>query len=146
MCILIGYDLDGCIGEYIEFSTIKGSKFFYKYFPKLFLKYVRGRMKVVWRPEGEFVIVTARNEDFRKVTEKWLKKNGIKYVHLYMYPGLYNDKTVLMTEWKSYIINKYELAEYYDDDIRYLDKIRENNKDIELIHIERNKGRGVRVR
>ena len=141
-----GFDLDGVIAEYIEFSSIRGSKFFFKFFPKTFLKYLRRNMKVVWKPKGEFVIVTARNEDFRDITEKWLKDNGIKYIYLYMFPGDYNAPIPYMTAWKSYIINKYQLTEYSDDDLRFLNKIRENNKDIELIHIERNKGKGVRIR
>lgn len=61
--------------------------------------------KVLIRPEQPlFAIVTARLTKYRELTEKWLKRNGIRYRHLVMSPyrnGYERMKNKGFGEWKA---------------------------------------------
>lgn len=64
---------------------------------------VREEVKEIISPLDDLIIVTARPEFLRDMTEKWLSDNGIKYRELLMYEGK------SLEEWKNLDPEEFEL-------------------------------------
>lgn len=56
------------------------------------------------------IVLTARGESYRRLTEKQLKQSGIKYDSLIMC-----DYTALIFEWKKKIVEKISPSAWVDD-------------------------------
>lgn len=69
------------------------------------------------------IIVSGRSDEFKDVTEKWLKTHGISYDHLYMRPAgdMRNDAIVKKELYEKYIEPKYNIKVVLDDRDRVVD-------------------------
>lgn len=83
---------------------------------------VPGMRELSWCLNKYAVYLTARNEAYRTVTNKWLKKNGFPKLKLYMRPrknrelaGVFKEKIILDLLHKS---RKFKHVVIIDDDTR----------------------------
>ena len=133
---VIGYDLDGVL-----MPLLKRSKPYIQYSGEERKSYERARL---WQyendvklrsPEGKFYIISSRQEKYRKITELWLDRNGIKAKEVILMDNSLTFNHILDHKLK-YLIEK-GITKYYEDDpklIRYLQKRLPN---LEIVYIER---------
>lgn len=127
---LVGYDLDGVITD----NSPKRDKPFIKQNSEERKAYSRLRMdhclngKLMFKPEGDFIIATARKkDDERAVTLLWLKKHNINPINVYFLEEAKTRENII--KFKAQIINQLNLAEFSDDDpkiVRALTKLCKN--------------------
>ena len=67
-----------------------------------------------------FLIVSGRSEDSQEVTEKWLKRNHIKYNALYLRPsGDRREDTIVKEEiYNNEIMHQYDVVGVFEDRLR----------------------------
>jgi len=78
-------------------------------------------------PNHDVVLATGRPEDYREVTEKWLKDNNIRYNILYMRPkGDYRPDTIVKQEMLDLYMEKDKIDMWIDDKPEVIAQVRKN--------------------
>lgn len=82
--------------------------------------------------DGELIFVTARPEDYREVTEKWLEKHGMDHLHMIMRPSKNTrpDTEVKQTILEKYL-KKYNIIKVFDDRPSVIRMWQENGLEVE---------------
>ena len=73
-------------------------------------------------------IATGRSEDYRNITEKWLKDNGINFDAVYMRKSRdYRPDYIVKCEYIDYIYNDYQCMPdiWFDDRVQVVKALRE---------------------
>ena len=80
---------------------------------------VRTIMNNVRQPR-HILLVSGRPEDYRMHTERWLKRNGIEWEHLFMRKSddRRNDSVVKREIYETYIKRYYNVVAWFDDRLR----------------------------
>ena len=81
------------------------------------------------------VILTGRRIHYKKVTERWLEKNGASYDLLIMFPNTYPKNNKTLRQYKATKINELEIGVYYEDDERIFAYLRKNCPDTIVIFV-----------
>ena len=71
-------------------------------------------------------VVTGRKQCYRKITEKWLRKNNIQYGELVMFKIGLKKTLKSLCKYKSDMINRFDIEIYYEDDIKIAEYLRQN--------------------
>jgi len=128
-------DLDGTLAEcehrmkYID-GTIDGKKKWKPFFDGMVddtvMEGTRQLLELTY--EGHPVVfVTGRPNNYRSVTEKWLKDNDIKYDALYMRPeGDFRPDTIVKQEIIDLYLNKDNIVMWLDDSPQIIEQVRKN--------------------
>jgi uncharacterized HAD superfamily protein len=112
----IGYDLDGVIARKKNYTPFE--RWMFKTFKSWYSWVHHSNQQVLFYPPQteHVVIITARPETDRKVTEKWLKANDIHYNKLIMREKALSFDADVCAEYKAYHIKKEELDLYVEDE------------------------------
>lgn len=108
MTEIVGSDLDGVIA----IPTQERKR------PNVGLVYSSSVKGIV--PRNTSVIISSRAEFYRKMTERWLKVNGIEYTFLVLYnKRIWGKKTrENIIRYKYHNIKKHGCTVYYEDDYK----------------------------
>ena len=79
--MLVGYDIDGVIAQERFPQSI--TRIGYRYFNTLWARFVQSSAKCLYKPKGQFVIITGRLIFDEKHTWNWLTRNGINPLDVY---------------------------------------------------------------
>ena len=63
-------------------------------------------------------IITGRKEHFRRVTERWLSDNGVRYGKLVMFPNKQKKNNRSLARFKAEKIKTFRIGVFYEDDLR----------------------------
>jgi len=78
-------------------------------------------------PNHDVVLATGRPEDYRGMTEAWLKKHNIRYNVLYMRPfGDYRPDTIVKQEMLDLYMEKEKIEMWIDDKPEVIEQVRTN--------------------
>ena len=128
-------DLDGTLAEcehrmkYID-GTMGGKKNWKPFFDGMADDTVMDGTKQLLELTYEghpVVFVTGRPNNYRSVTEKWLKDNDIQYDALYMRPqGDFRPDTVVKQEIIDLYLDKNKIVMWLDDSPQIIEQVRKN--------------------
>lgn len=116
---LFGFDLDGTICYEIPWEKI-GKVIENAYWLWRIISYFY--IKPLFKPRGNFVIISARPEQDRALTEQWLKKHNIKPLKLILAPKIFENAQE-RAQWKAAMIKKYNVTMYVENEeyiVKYL--------------------------
>lgn len=133
----VAFDLDGVL-----MPLLKRSKPYIQYSGEERKSYEKARL---WQyendvklrsPEGEFYIISSRQEKYRTITELWLKRNNIHALEVILMDNSLTFNHIRDHKLK-YLIDK-EITKYYEDDAKLIKVLAKKLPDLEVIQIERN--------
>lgn len=78
---------------------------------------------VLLRPQGEFVIITAREKRWEKLTARWLARNRIRPAALFLYEGCVFTESAF-AEYKARLINLLGLRVFVEDNWSIAERLR----------------------
>ena len=81
-------------------------------------------------------IITGRKEHFRRVTERWLIANGVRYGKLVMFPNKQKKTNRSLAQFKSSVINELGVTKYYEDDTRIAEFLKNHCPNTEIIYVK----------
>ena len=134
---VVAFDLDGVL-----MPLLKRSKPYIEYSGEERKSYERTRL---WQyendvklrsPEGEFYIISSRQEKYRAITELWLKSNNIHAKEVILMDNSLTFNHIRDHKLK-YLIEK-KITKYYEDDAKLIKVLAKKLPDLEVIQIERN--------
>jgi len=85
------------------------------------------------------LIVTARREQYRKQTEQWLDKYGIRVKHIEMFPGSFDERSKTnIGQWKADIAKKYDSKIFIESSYHQAIEINKRHPNSLVVSMERN--------
>lgn len=81
------------------------------------------------------VILTGRRIHYKKITQKWLAENEVRYEKLVMFPNKIKKNNRSLAEYKAKVINELGVSKYYEDDTRIAEFLERNCPNAEIILI-----------
>ena len=126
--MLIGTDLDGVIAS----NTL--NKVDYRPF-KLHDYYSQAKPTKLSKMSIDYII-TGRKEHFRRLTEKWLRLNNVKYQQLIMFPNRKPKNNESLAKYKAETIKRLGVELYFEDDKRITDYLQKTCKNTMIVFIE----------
>lgn len=132
-------DIDGTVADITHrLEYVKGDKKDWKAFFGAMDKDTRRwsvykqAMEEAVANDGELIFVSARPEDYREVTEKWLADNFMEHTHLIMRPsGNSRPDTEVKQAIYDKFLKKYNIIKVYDDRPSVIRMWRENGLEVE---------------
>lgn len=129
---VLAFDFDGVIFPDVKFDWRKGNL--------EDLIALRKHLMPIFKPSGNFFIITGRPEEDRGYTEEWLKEYGITPLALFMNPStMYSDATFMIdaVTHKANTINRlledHTIVKYIESDLIQVHEIRARVK-IPVVH------------
>lgn len=130
---MIGTDLDGVLaehnkGDWIRMQIEEG-KYSEETEKEIMEIWKRAEPKNRWIGEMSDVIITARPEEARELTERWLKRNNIQPDNLVMMPIKMRDMPTdmrVVCEWKTKVIKTLGISLYFEDLCDIIEYMRKN--------------------
>jgi len=83
------------------------------------------------------VIITGRKIFFKKLTQRWLELYGVKYKELIMFPNKTKKTNQSLAQYKARVINELGITNYYEDDKRIADFLKQNCPGAKIIFVEK---------
>jgi hypothetical protein len=128
---MIGYDLDGVLVPDLDLEDTP-------YHP-LMNEFRCKRLKPLFVPSGEFVIITGRPISDHKMTSYWVEKNLPGCVGLWMNDGIINDavtwKVSQINLWNSIqTIESRKITTFIESDDKQVDILSEKCYDTHIVH------------
>jgi len=133
--MIVGYDLDGVLctlfKPYKSYRLKNGEE--RKLYKRLKREHV-GKAKCIRKTEGEIVyVVTARKEELRYDTLKWLNANLIRFHRLCMLDTSRTRENII--NFKKRMIEMYEIEKFFEDDPKIVKKLKKLCPQTEIVLI-----------
>ena len=136
-------DIDGTISDRRHrLKHLEGKKDWDAFFSEMHkdppIKRVVKKIEEHSKKEKRIIFVTGRPEDYRNITEKWIKENvkAEDFLLLMRPSNNYERDVIIKNKMKNEILNSYKIIKVYEDQKELFDMWEEAGLDCELCNLD----------